>query len=355
MSTAIQINKPTPINITKQILLFDRNSEMNPTIRALEAGKMVLISSFYSDGLLLLRAIKKHLFRTMPDESFREQRAFRSVYQKLSNLVVIEINAHQLAVKKAPSIGWLEKLYPETSDFFLPFPQIQGLNSAWQWYENGISIPVLRNKVHPYYGTYFPTRFDHIELFDNWVKRYDGPKKTAVDVGVGSGILSLLLVKHGFQKVLGTDTNPNAIVGLTEFMGDTKVSRKIDLEFAPLFGTFEKQTELIVFNPPWLPKSQNLDSIDQAIYYNDSLFPNFFEAAKQRLLPDGKLILLFSNLAKITNVSTAQPIENELQRGGRFALDRCFKKRVKAASDKTNRDQYWRSSEEVELWVLVHK
>jgi hypothetical protein len=100
-----------------------------------------------------------------------------------------------LIVKKAPFIGWLEKLYPETSDFLLPFPQILGLNSTWQFYKKGVSIPILRNKMHPYYDTYFPTRFDHWELFDQWLKRYDGPKKTAIDVGIGSGVLSFHLKK----------------------------------------------------------------------------------------------------------------------------------------------------------------
>ena len=103
-------------------------------------------------------------------------------------------------MKKGPTIGWLEKLYPASGDFLLTFPQIQGLNSAWQWYTNGIVIPVLRNKIHPYYGVYFPTRFEHLVLFDNWLKRYNGLKKTAIDIGIGSGILSLMLVKHGFQK-----------------------------------------------------------------------------------------------------------------------------------------------------------
>jgi len=174
------------------------------------------------------------------------------------------------------------------------------------------------------------------------------------DIGCGSGVLALQIVKHGFQKVFGTDTNPNAIVGLTEFMGDTKLSRKIELDFDHLFGRWEKQTELIVFNPPWLPKSRELDSIDEAIYYDENLFPDFFAAAKDRLLPDGKLLLIFSNLAQITNVTKAHPIELELAEGGRFQLERCFKKSVKAASDKTKRDQHWRSSEEVELWVLTH-
>jgi hypothetical protein len=237
----------------------------------------------------------------------------------------------------------------------LPFPQVQGLNSSWQWYQNGISIPVLRNKVHPYYGTYFPTRFDHLILFDNWLKRYEGPKKSAIDVGIGSGILAFQMVKHGFQKVFGTDTNPNAIVGLKEFMGETKLSRKIELDLGHLFGSWEKQTELIVFNPPWLPESSDQDRDDEAIYYNENLFPDFFTEAKKRLLPEGKLVLLFSNLAQVTKVTKDHPIEKELAEGGRFQLEKCLKKAVKAASDKTKRDQNWRATEEVELWVLTNK
>ncbi|MDH3323573.1 MAG: methyltransferase, partial [Flavobacteriaceae bacterium] len=191
--------------------------------------------------------------------------------------------------------------------------------------------------------------------FDNWLKRYKGPKKTAIDVGFGSGVLSFQMIKYGFQKVFGTDTNPNAIVGLTEFMADTKLARKIELDFAHLFGKWDKQTELIVFNPPWLPASHEPDSNDQAIYYNDALFSEFFAGAKKRLLPEGKLIIIFSNLAQISKQRINHPIETELAEGGRFQLEKCYKKKVKAASEKTKRDQYWRASEEVELWVLTHK
>lgn len=353
MITDIAINKPEPMVSGKQLELFNRASDVNGTIKALEAGKRVLITAFYSNGLLLLKALQIHLKRTLPNKTFEEQRAYRSAYHKLSNLILIEIVNHELTVKKSPAIGWLKILYPETSDFLLSFPQVQGLNSAWQWYQNGISIPVLRNKIHPYYGTYFPTRFDHLILFDNWLKRYDGPKKSAIDVGVGSGVLSFQMIKYGFQKVFGTDTNPNAIVGLKAFMANTKLSRKIELDFGHLFGKWEKQTELIVFNPPWLPKFHDLDSNDKAIYYNENLFPDFFAEAKKRLLPEGKLVILFSNLAQITNTTKDHPIEKELAEGGRFQLETCLTKKVKAASIKTKRDQNWRSSEEVELWVLV--
>ena len=355
MIMKIEPNKPEPISSEVITESFKRGTAVQSAIEALEAGKFILVTEFYSNGLSLLQELHSHLNKKFPNKSFQEQREYRSEYRKLSNLILLEIVDHKLVVKKSPSIGWLEKLYPETSDFLLSFPQVQGLNSAWQWYINGISIPGLRNKIHPYYGTYFPTRFDHLKLFDNWLKHYEGPKKSAIDVGIGSGVLSLQMVKHGFQKVFGTDTNPNAIVGLAEFMGDTKLSRKIELDFGHLFGKWIKQTELIVFNPPWLPKSHDLDKIDEAIYYNKDLFPDFFAEAKQRLLPEGKLVLIFSNLAQITNLTKEHPIEKELAEGGRFLLERCFKKTAKAASEKTKRDQHWHSSEEVELWVLKNK
>ena len=356
MITDIKVNKPEPIAIDEKLKSFKFGNRVRPTIEALEKGEMILINESYHDGISLLKELHKYLKLKLPNKSFQEQREYRSEYHRLSNLVLLEIVDQKLIAKKSPSIGWLEKFYPENNHFYLTFPQIQGMNSAWQWYENGISIPVLRNKVHPYYGTYFPTRFEHLVLFDNWLKRYKGPKKTATDVGVGCGVLSLQMVQHGFQKVFATDINPNAIVGLTEFMGTTKLSRKIELDLGHLFGKWDKPTELIVFNPPWLPETYDsgIAGIDEAVYYNKTLFPEFFAAAKERLLPEGKLVLIFSNLAQITNVTTEHPIETELAEGGRFKLERCFTKSVQAASNKTKRDQHWRSSEVVELWVLTN-
>ncbi len=359
MITDLKINKPKPIFLKeeekKESVFFDTTIDNKLAIKKLEEGNFVILTEVYSNGLLLLKELHTHLKSRLPNKTFKEQHNYRSEYHKLSNRILIEIKDNQLEVKKATSIGWLEKLYPEISNFLLTFPQIQGLNSAWQWYKNGISIPVLRNKIHPYYGTYFPTRFDHLILFDNWLKRYEGSKKTAIEVGVGSGILSFQLIQHKFQKVFGTDINPNAIIGLTEFMGDTKLSRKIELDFGHLFGKWEKPTELIVFNPPWLPELNGKNKNDEAIYYDKNLFPNFFEEAKKRLVPEGKIVILFSNLAQITNITKEHPIEQELEKGNRFQLEKCLKKKVKAASEKTKRDQHWRSSEEVELWILIKK
>ena len=174
-------------------------------------------------------------------------------------------------------------------------------------------------------------------------------------MGVENGVLSLQLIKHGFQKTFGTDTNPNAIIGLNESLEGTKLSRKIEIDFGHLFAKWVKPTELIIFNPPWLPASHKLERLDEAMYYNEQLFPEFFAEAKKRLLPDGKIVVLFSNLGQITEVTKRHPIEEELKKGKRFVLEAYLKRPVKAASEKTKRSATWRANEEVDLWILKHQ
>ena len=354
MTTLPQVNKPEPIATGTKAIPFVRGTDVAATIEALKQGEFVVVKERYSDGVTLLKELHRNLKLTLPHKSLPEQRAYRAEYFKVSNRVWLEIVDQKLGVKKAPSIGWLEKLYPENNHFYLSFPQVQGLNSAWQWYERGISLPVLRAKLHPYYGVYFPTRFEHLVLFEQWLQQYEGPKKSAMDIGIGCGVLTMQMIQKRWQKVYATDTNPNAIVGMTEFMGTTKLARKIDLDFGHLFGKWEQQTELIVFNPPWLPETHDSSSIDSAMFYNETLFPEFFAEAKKRLLPEGKLVMIFSNLAQVTNVTANHPIEMELANGGRFKLEGCLRKAVGAASSKSKRDQHWRATEEVELWVLTH-
>lgn len=348
-------NRPPPILSEIEVLPYKRRMPPQIAIEALLDGELVLIVDFYSTGLSLLSALKQHLQRQYTHQSFQGQRSFRAVYQELSNNILLNISNNALTVRKAPKIGWLQKLYPEISDFTLPFPKVQGLNSAWQWYVKGIYIPVLNRKIHPYFGTYFPTRFEHLELFDTFLKKYEGTKKSAIDVGIGSGVLSFQLLIHGFKKVIGTDTNPNAIIGLSEAIQGKKQFANLEIRHGNLFAGCEEVTELIVFNPPWLPAIHDVVGLDNAIYYEVGLFPAFFEAAKKQLAPGGKIVLLFSNLAQITKVSNSHPIEKELAESGRFKLNLFLKKTVKSASKKTKRHQHWRSKERVELWVLEHQ
>ena len=344
-----------PVHLAADVTTTVFQKDIPKAVDSLMKGENVLVSDYFGSGLSILQELSKVLRRTHKDNSFEGQRAYRSAYHDKSQHLLLRITNHQLEVKKAPSIGWLQVLYPELESFILPFTKVQGLNSAWQWYEKGVSFPVLRNKVHPYFGTYFPSRTEHLVLFDNWLKRYEGPKKSAFDVGIGSGVLALMMMKHKFQLVFGTDTNPNAIVGLQIANHETKLSRKILLSHGSLFADFEQQSELIVFNPPWLPAKRELDRLDEAIYYKETLFEDFFTAAVDRLSPDGRIVLLFSNLGQITGLSDTNPIEQELLQNDRFEKELMLTKKVAKASTETKRDQHWRTEEEVQLWVLKLK
>lgn len=347
----IQITRPEPI-IDADVLAYKRRMDPMDAVAALIDGDHVLVVDYFSSGLLVLNALKSFLKEKYQDESFKGQREYRNKYRELSHRLVLLVSNHKLTVRKSPEIGWLKSLYPGMDEFLLPFPQVQGLNSSWQWHEKGVFIPVLGRKIRPFFGTYFPTRFEHLILFDSWLKRYEGEKKSAIDVGIGSGVLSLQMLKQGFKKLFGTDTNANALVGVHEELKRSRLDAKIDLKHGDLFADCSEKSELIVFNPPWLPAPHKLEGIDMAIYYDEDLFPRFFAEAKNHLDAEGRIALLFSNMVELTHPDADHPIKKELEEGGRYELDVRLIKNVKAASDKTKRNQTWRKEERVELWIL---
>lgn len=132
MNTKIKVNKPEPIPRDVEMLTFREGENLRATIQALERGEYVWIDALYSDGIFLLKELHRYLEKKLPNKTFKEQQAYRTEYHRISNLVVLEVVDQKLTVGKSPSIGWLEKLYPEDNNFLLSFPQIQGMNSAWQ-------------------------------------------------------------------------------------------------------------------------------------------------------------------------------------------------------------------------------
>ena len=74
MST--NINKPEPIAIDKEISLFKYGTNIKSTIENLEAGKPILITEFYNNGISLLQDLHKYLKTKLPNKSFLYIRSF---------------------------------------------------------------------------------------------------------------------------------------------------------------------------------------------------------------------------------------------------------------------------------------
>jgi methylase of polypeptide subunit release factors len=348
-------NRPEIITKKIETIGFYRKMDAKETVEAMIAGQYVSVEEFFSNGLQILKELKKNLSRTYNNKSFQGQRDYRSAFRKASHRLVIKVKDNKLDVKKAPDFGWLEILYPDVSEFYISFPEVQGMNSSWQWYKNGIEIKTLDLKIHPYYGTYFPTRFDHLKLFDKYLKRYEGSKENAIEIGVGSGILSFQLLQNGFKNIFSTDSNKNAIIGVKEECRRLGFEEQITLNHGDLFENCTIKSNFILFNPPWLIAKHKLEEgIDKAMYYEKDLFPRFFDQAIEHLNPNGKIVLIFSNLAQVVDEKSTHPIIEELRQNNRLKKELHLTRDVRASSRRTKRSDS-RDKEKVELWVLSAK
>ncbi len=351
---SIKPDRPSIITTEIEAIGFYRKMDTKATVIDMIAGKYVIVEEYFSNGLQVLTELKKNLELKHTDKSFQGQRAYRSAFREASRRLLIKVKDNKLTVKKAPNIGWLEELYPEVSEFYISFPEIQGMNSSWQSYKKGIEVKTLDLYLHPFYGTYFPTQFAHLKLFDKWLKKYDGPKNTAINVGVGSGVLSFQLIQNGFENITATDINKNAIIGVFEESKVLGLEDKITLNHGDLFENCDVKADIIVFNPPWILARHKLeDDLEKAMYYEAELFEKFFEDAKKHLTPEGRIVLIYSNLPKVIDANNPHPVIEELQKNNRYRKELHLRKEVRALSRRTKKDT--RDSEKVELWVLSPK
>ncbi len=333
---------PAPLNV-------NRRSDLNAAVDELLAGEALLVTDRYSTGLSLLTALRLRL--SVEGNDYTRQRAYRHRYQEASRRILAAIRGQRLDLMKAPKIGWLEVMYEDLPEFYLSLPQLQGLNSSWQWHQRGLKLPVLDRRLHPLHGTYFPTRYEHLHLLADWLKRYDGARDRAVDVGTGCGVLALMLQAAGFSEIVATDINENALEGLEGDLSRPPQITNITLKKTYLIGPVGDRFDLVLFNPPWLP-GETHSLLDQAIYYPDNLFDDFFAAAWRALRPGGRVVLLFSDLLKTAGVTSQHPIVRELKRRKRFEKVRLLERPVGSASKKTRRRKRTGTKEKVQLWEL---
>ena len=347
-----EANRPEPLLSMDDAYGADRHTHPGDAAFLMSEGNYVVLEDDYPMGLAILAALKERIFGKMKPSDFTDDRKKRSLFHHAANRLVVPIENNVIALRKAPDIGWLKSLYEDISDFFLPISKIQGLNSSWQWYVKGIKYPMLNFPIRPYYGVYFPTRFDHLRVFDKWLKRFNGEKNLAIDIGTGCGVLTFIMLNQGFKRVYASDTNPNALISVCKTAEEMNLSERIILKQADLFADCNVKSDLIVFNPPWLPADSDLNGIDTAIYYPDAdIFARFFSEAFLRLNSGGTLIFMFSNFAVENKLTEYHPVIHELESNNRFIKKELIRAKVKKASGHTKRKD-WRQDEFVELWVL---
>jgi hypothetical protein len=343
------LHRPEPV-LGHNARPLRRTTDIRRAVSMLQDGTTLVVSDNYDTGLAVLAEIRHQLDPPSEHAPYPVRRAFRHAFQELSDRLLAPVVRHRIALDQAPSIGFLAQLYPNQPEFALPFDHVHRLQRAWHWYRKGIHLSVLGHNLHPFYGTYVPKRVSHLTLFATWLSQYQGSRVQAVDVGTGCGVLALLLAKAGFERVLATDCNPNAIESVSHELRRLQPAPPIELFHGDLLGDDPGPVDLIVFNPPWLQgRIENL--LDRALYYEDGLFQRFFDQADSHLAPDGRVVLIFSNLTDLVQPDVPHPIRAELERG-RFTLVKKLRHKVRP-SPTGEGGQTRRTRERVEVWELA--
>ncbi len=321
-------------------------------LKQLERGEEFCFRGTWGTAMDFYSWLKKQVNERYPITDYVSSRINREKMVYLTEKLFIRIHNHHPDLAKAPANPWLIEFYSHSADFLLPFTDYLGMNGARQWFEKGILYPGLHHKIHPFYGTYFPTRTEHLELFDQWLAD-NPPFEKAIDMGTGCGVLTFYMLKRGIKTITATDINPNALWSVREELQKHKTEARVKLQHTSFFETIASETaDLLVFNPPWLPMDTHTN-IDKAMYYEPGFFDEFFRQGYEHLTSHTTIAILFSNFASVAGISHEHPVEKEITQNKRFALVEKLEKPIQQKpSSRKNWLEKIREEEKAELWIL---
>ena len=230
-----------------------------------------------------------------------------------------------------------------------------GVISAHEWRKKGVPILVRGDeeiRIHPHYGVFSPVRGEYIDL----VLKTPLPKallksSTAFDIGVGTGVLSVVLAIRDIQNITATDQDDRAIACANENMDRLHLSNQVKIQKVNLFP--DGKAALIVCNPPWLPARPS-SSLEHAIYDpNSQMLKGFLSGLREHLLPEGEGWLILSDLAEHLGLRSREELLNWINDADLIVIERIdTKPHHPKVFDQTDALYAARSKEITSLWRL---
>ena len=278
---------------------------------------------------------------------------------RVLGLLLIPLDAdYRIPLRRAPDMqdACVHAWGPPSSDTsMVSLRELLGLVGAYEWRKKGVEITALgkppNNRIFPHYGVFSPVRGEYIDLVANMPIR---DKTLAFDIGVGTGVLSALLVKRGVQRVIATDQDPRALICARENLERLGVLPKVELLDIDLFPP--GLAPLVVCNPPWVP-ARPTSPIEHAVYDEDSkMLKGFLLGLRAHLTPVGEGWLILSDLAEHLGLRSRETLLHWIDEGGLEVLERKdIKPRHGKTTDMEDPLHVARAAEVTSLWRLRTK
>jgi hypothetical protein len=308
------------------------------------------------------RTQKRSSKRPVKNQSADISQAFHLYRQALGQrarvlgLLFIPLDAdYGIPLRRAPDVGeaCFQAWGPSSGQTsMVSLRELLGVVGAYEWRKKGVEISALgaapNNRIHPHYGVFSPVRGEYIDLVAT-TPIHD--HTLAFEIGVGTGVLSALLVKRGVERVVATDCDSRALVCAKENLARLGFSDKVDLVNADLFPV--GLAPLIVCNPPWVP-ARPTSPIERAVYdENSSMLRGFLSGLREHLTPAGEGWLILSDLAEHLGLRSRESLLQWIDKGGLQVLGRQdIRPRHGKVEDKDDPLHVARVAEVTSLWRL---
>ncbi|MEN9462862.1 MAG: hypothetical protein RLZZ355_792 [Pseudomonadota bacterium] len=356
----------------RRVVVADDTLSADTAYRLACEGTGLLWQGDFQNARMLLQALMRRVDRKPPKaaakaaqkmaeataaEAFHLHRQAQAQRARvLSSLLIALEGDYAIDLRRAPDLrqACTEAWGPATGERSVAsLRELLGLVGAHEWRKKGVEVPALgaapNNRIHPYYGVFSPVRGEYVDL----VAAAALPSKAlAFDIGVGTGVLSALLVRRGVQRVVATEQDPRALACARDNLQRLGVLAQVQLQSADLFP--EGRAPLVVCNPPWVPARPS-SPIEHAVYDEGSrMLRGFLTGLTAHLEPAGEGWLILSDLAEHLGLRSREQLLGWIAEAGLKVLGReDIRPHHAKAADAGDALHAARAAEVTSLWRLA--
>ena len=358
----------------RTVVLADDTLTADSAYRLACAGTGLLWRSDFQNARQLLQAMARRIDKPkktrapktsaqgapapVPGAAFHAHRLAQSQRNRVLSAILIELDGdYGMALRRAPDVrqACVQAFGPAQGQAsVISLRSLQGAVGAFEWRKNGVEVPGMGEalRIYPHYGVFSPVRGEYVEL----VAQAPLPEALkahplALDVGVGTGVLSAVLARRGVAQVVGSDVSERALACARDNLQRLGLQNQVQLVQANLFAP--GRAALVVCNPPWLP-ARPVGLLDQAVYDEGSqMLKGFLAGLREHLCEGGEGWLILSDLAEHLGLRSREALLGWVADAGLVVLGRLDTRPVHAkVQDHSDALHAARAAEVTSLWRL---